>query len=407
MANPKSRVLPQIFNVYLFVLVAHVVDVIAIQLRGDMTVFGTNLYGHVIAIICVFVACVINKKDIRAYGIDLNPKRIFRGFYRGAVFSLVPIAAVAILFSLIYAISGAEWAKVSFIPPNLNYSHGAGIPKATLIYALAIAVSVFMKEFFFRGYALRSARPTYQFFDANIIQAVLCIPIPLVNHFRNVFLNTYGYAFERFPFMIAIAVFYVIHEFLTAIKWGLLARVSKDLWLVFFDHYIYNFLAFSLFFSQSKITNWETMVKLMLVQLISFAMVWFYYKKKRAETEKKRLKRELENIETRQNRERGAESFSGADAINEQNAKSNERILESYSHGDVQKKIDDFSNANLLKHRSISSKPKDYKDEELMDLREVDVSNFYREYVKEVERRTQSSRDDVAQKLVDSENGQN
>lgn len=402
MANPKSKVLPQIFNVYLFVLVAHCIDVFVVKLKGDSTILGTNLYGHAVAIICVFVACIIKRKDVKPYGVVMNPKRIFKGFYRGAIFSLVPIAIVAALFSLIYAAFGPEWAKVSFVPPNLNYSNGAGIPKATLVYAFTIAVSVFMKEFFFRGYALRSARPTYPFFDANIVQAVLCIPLPLVNHFRNVFLNTYGDAFERLPFMIVVALFYVVSEFMMGIKWGLLARVSKDIWLVFFDHYIYNFLAFSLFFSQSKITNWQTMVKLLLVQSISFVMVWFYYKKKRTEKEKHRLERELTEIEGRQKRERGEEDSAEAAEKNERNAKSNSRILEDFSQGQARERTDAFSNAGLLRHRAVSSVPDDYKDEELVDLRDIDVNDFYREYAREMERRTKNSRDSVAKKLEDT-----
>ncbi|MCQ2471339.1 MAG: hypothetical protein MJ147_04805 [Clostridia bacterium] len=403
MANPKSKVLPQIFNVYLFVLVAHCIDVFALKLRGDSTIFGTNLYGHVIGIICIFVACLIKKKDVRAYGVDLRPKRIFKGLYRGAIFSLVPIAIVAGLFALIYAALGFEWAKVQFIPPNLNYSNGASIPKATFIYAVTIAVSVFMKELFFRGYALRSARPVYQFFDANLIQAILYIPLPLVNHARNVVFNTYGYAFERITFMIAIAAFYVIHEFMTGIKWGLLARVSGDIWLVFFDHYIYNFLAFSLFFSQSKITNWQTMIKLMLVQIISFVMVWIYYKKKMAEREKYKLQKELAEIEYRQKRERGVEAIDGMKEQNDINAKSNEKLLDDFSKGSVQQKIDEFSHTNLHMHHGSSSFSDDAKDDNLVDLKDININDFYREYAKEVEKRTQSSKESVSQILDDSE----
>ncbi len=404
MANPKSKVLPQIFNVYLFVLVAHCIDVFALKLKGDSTIFGTNLYGHVIAIICIFVACLIKKKDIRAYGVDLRPKRIFKGLYRGAIFSLVPIAIVAGLFELIYMALGFEWAKVQFIPPNFNYSNGAGIVKATLIYAVTIAVSVFMKELFFRGYALRSARPVYQFFDANLIQAILYIPLPLVNHARNVIFNTYGDAFDRLPFMIAVAVFYVVHEFMTGIKWGLLARVSGDIWLVFFDHYIYNFLAFSLLFSQSKISNWETMIKLMLVQIISFAMVWFYYKKKMAEREKHKLQKELAEIEYRQKRERGVESIDGMKEQNAINAKSNEKLLDDFSQGSVQQKINEFSHANLHMHHGSSSFSDDTQDDNLVDLKDININDFYREYAKEVEKRTQSSKESVSQILDDTEN---
>ncbi len=399
MANPKSKVLPQIVNVYLFVLVAYSADVFVEIFQGDKTIFGTNLYGSVVAIICIFIACVLNKKDIKAYGFNLKPKRILKGLYKGAIFSLVPTAIVAGIFSLIYAAFDVEWAKVSFAPPNIDCSNGVGIPKATLVYALTLIVSVYMKEQFFRGYAMRSARPVYQFFDANLIQAFLYVPLPLINHFRDIFFIKKDETLPPISLLIAIAVFYLIHEFLTAIKWGLLVRVSKDLWLVFFDHYFYNLIAFSLFFSQSKITNYGIMVKLLLVQLISFAMVWFYYKKKRAKKEKMRLQKELSDIEGRQKIERGEEHFKGADKINEKNAKANEDLLESFSHEDLQKKINSFSDANLYRHRHISSTPEDYKDENLVDLRDINVNDFYREYAKEKERRTQSDKESVSKQI--------
>lgn len=399
MANPTSKVLPKIIEVYLFVAVSHGVDVFFHKLQGDNTIFGTNLYGHVVGIMCIFVACVLNKKDLKAFGFNFKPKRILKGLYKGAIFSLVPIGIVAALFSLIYAAFDVKWAKVAFVPPNINYSNGAGMLKATIVYALALIVSVYMKEQFFRGYVMRSARPVYQFFDANIIQAILCIPLPLINHFRNVFFHKYSDDLLKPSLMITIAVFYIVHEFLTAIKWGLLSRVSKDLWLVFFDHYFYNFIAFSLFFSQSKITNYETMVKLLLVQAISFVMVWFYYKKKRAEKEKRRLEKELSAIESRQKIERGEEHNKDAAKINERNAKENEKLLEDFSHEDLQQKINSFSDANLYRHRHISSTPEDYKDDELIDLRDININDFYREYAKEKERRTQSDKESVSKQI--------
>lgn len=402
MANPKSKVLPQIVDVYFFVLLAHCFDVFFWRFKGDASIFGTNLYGHVMGIMAIVIACVVKKKDIRAYGAVLKPKRIFKGFYRGALLSVVPIAVVAGLFSLIYAAFEVEWAKVEFIPPNIYYCKD-DIAKAALVYAVTIAVSVFMKEFFFRGYVMRSARTVYQFFDANIIQAILCIPLPLVNHFNNIVSHRYSEKLQQPTLMIAIAVFYIVTEFFIAIKWGLLVRVSKDIWTVFFDHYFYNFLAYSLFVSKCKISSYESMVKLFLVQAISFAMVWFYYKKKMAEKEKHKLRNELSEIERRQKKERADGHSEKSHKYNEEAAKANESILENYTHGDVQRRIDDFSNENLHRHKHAPTVPKDYKDEDLMDLRDINVDDFYLEYIKEKERRTQSDIDSVSQKLKESE----
>ena len=65
MSNPRSRVLPQLVNVYLFVMFAHCADLFVQKLSGDLSVLVTNLYGHVVGILCVFVACLIKRKDVR------------------------------------------------------------------------------------------------------------------------------------------------------------------------------------------------------------------------------------------------------------------------------------------------------------------------------------------------------
>lgn len=403
MANPKSKVLPKIVQVYLIVMIAYCVDVFFTSLRGDISVLGTNLFGYVGGLMCIGVVCVAKKKDIRAYGATLNPKKMFKSFYRGAFFALAPTAVVAGLFSLIYAAFGFEWAKVIFSTPNHNAAKELGTFKGILVYAFALIFSVFMKEFFFRGYVIRTARSVYQFFDANIIQILLCIPLPLAIHARNVIYNLYNEELRRPSLLISVAVFWIIHEAIGALKWGLLARAGRDIWTSFFDHYFYEFVAYSLFYSQTKVTNYAIMVKLLLVQILSLILVYFFYKKKRAESEQKKLQYELEKIERRNRREAEAEQHPEIREINEKNASSNESLLENYTRGGVQQRIDDFSDANLHRHRHAPTVPKDFKDEELMDLKDIKVDSFYVEYAKEVERRHHSERDAAAQKVQSSD----
>ena len=50
MANPKSKVLPEIINVYLFIMLAHCADVFVVNLMGDSKAFGTNFYGHAVGL---------------------------------------------------------------------------------------------------------------------------------------------------------------------------------------------------------------------------------------------------------------------------------------------------------------------------------------------------------------------
>ncbi|MBQ7595953.1 MAG: hypothetical protein IJU45_04750, partial [Clostridia bacterium] len=106
MANPKSKVLPEIINVYLFIMFAHCVDVFVVNLMGDTKAFGTNFYGHAACLLIIFIACMIKKINGRSLGVVLKPKRILKGLYKGAIFSLVPIAIVAVICALIYMVTG-------------------------------------------------------------------------------------------------------------------------------------------------------------------------------------------------------------------------------------------------------------------------------------------------------------
>ena len=399
MANPKSKVLPQIIEIYLFVLLTFCFDVFYYNFMGDARILGTNLYGYIMGLLCVGVVCVAKKKSVQSYGAVLKPKKIFKGFYRGALFSLAPTAVVAGFFALIYAAFGVSWARVRFLPPNHYPAGDINIIIVTAIYGVSLLFSVFAKEFFFRGYVIKTARLVYTFFDANVIQIILSVPMQLIIHARNIVIPFYSDEQLNPLLMISVGLFWLVHEAMTAFKWGLLARATRDIWASFFDHFFYNFITFSLLLCQAKVANYSTMVKLLLVQAISLGMVWIFYKKKRTENDQQKLQHEINKIERRQRHERGERRSLTVDEINERNAQKNADILEDYTRGDVQRRIDDFSNANLLRHRHISSKPDDYKDEELMDLKDIKVDDFYLEYAKEVERKRQVEKDSAAQKI--------
>ena len=432
MANPKSKVLPEIINVYLFIMLAHCADVFVVKLMGDTKAFGTNFYGHAAALLVIFIACMIKKINGRSLGIILKPKRILKGLYRGAIFSLIPIAIVCVICALIYLVTGWERMKVQFIPPNINYSP-FGLLGSTLTYGFSIIVSVLMKELFFRSYVVKQARKVYSFTDTTIIQTVLYIPLPLINHFRTIAYGLYPALPRYWLLMISIAAFYLFHETLTAIKWGLLSRVSKDIWLVFFDHYLYNFIGFSLLLSQSKISNFDILFKLSAVQIISFVMTVFYYKKKRAEKEKKQLEKKLMMLEHEDYEQKQR------DQRNESHSKRNEKLLESFNPGEIDKKVEGYTSQSRHHRRPVpksrnqdiekinseklegfsqgnvdqyvneynkkymhsmgshhhrkhsSSEPE--QDSKLMNLDEVNIDEFYKEYAKEMERQKKEEKE--------------
>ena len=359
---------------------AHCADLFVQKLSGDLSVLVTNLYGHVVGILCVFVACLIKRKDVRIFGLDFRYKKIFKGVYLGAFFSLVPILIVFVFQLGLYAVTQSESLKPNFMPPNITitpYSVG----KSFLIFGLALIVSTFLKEYFFRGYLLKSARPTYSFADANIIQSVLYMTLSVATVFRNIFYGKYGPLNEWFSFFVILLIFYFINDIMCGIKLGLLTRVSGNIWAAFFCSYFYRFFAYSLFVSQTKITNVSSIIRLLAVEIISFAMVWIYYKKGMAEKERKKLEHKLKKLERRKKAYTGAQEPTrdrGYDKIESANAGK----LEDFSHESLKRQVEDYaSSSHHSHHHRHSSAPSQNKD--LGSLGEADVEDYRREHEKQ------------------------
>lgn len=382
MSNPRSRVLPQLVNVYLFVMFAHCADLFVQKLSGDLSVLATNLYGHVVGILCVFVACLVKRKDVRVFGLDFRYKKIFKGVYLGALFSLVPILIVFAFQLGIYAVTQSAALKPNFMPPNITitpYSVG----KSFLIFGLALIVSTFLKEYFFRGYLLKSARPTYSFADANIIQSVLYMTLSVATVFRNIFYGKYGPLNEWLSFFVILLIFYFINDIMCGIKLGLLTRVSGNIWAAFFCSYFYRFFAYSLFVSQTKITQVSSIIRLLAVEIISFAMVWLYYKKGMAEKERKKLEHKLKNLERRKKAYSGAEEPTH-DRRHDRIESANADKLEDFSHESLKRQVEDYASSSHHSHhhhRHSSSTPS--QNDDLGSLGETDVEEYRREHKKQ------------------------
>lgn len=432
MANPKNRALPQIFNVFLFVMLAHCADAFVLTTPGDRSILGTNFYGHFIGIVCVFVACLIKRKDVRMFGIRIKLKKMPKRILEGAVFSVIPVALVSLVRAGLYAVTQNEEFKFLFNPPNHN-SSPFGVYKTALVYAGALLVSTFLMEFFFRGYIIRSLRPTYPFADANIVQAALYCAVSIATILRNFIYGLYGGIVDKIPLMIALIFFFIVHDFISGIKWGLLFRAKGDIWASLFDHWIYTFLVYTLFVHQTRVDKISTMMFLIATQLISFVMVYFYYKKERAKKKKKSLERGIKILEHKKSVMDDSDVDLKQKKIEEENAGK----LEDFSHDEIRKKVAEFSSVRSRRHRhhidvstpeensnvvsvndgGVSKHISEYsneminsigkhtpmrppnnqpdQDDELLGLQDIKIDEFYKEYVQEMQRKMDEDKNDM------------
>ena len=417
---------------------AHCADLFVQKLSGDLSVLATNLYGHVVGILCVFVACLVKRKDVRVFGLDFRLKKISKGLYLGALFSLVPILIVFALQLGIYAVTQMQTLKPHFLPPNITITpYSVGI--SFLVFGLALIVSTFLKEYFFRGYLLKSARPTYSFGDANIIQSVLYMTLSVATVLRNIVYGKYGPLNEWLSFFIILIIFYVVNDILCGIKLGLLTRVNGNIWAAFFCSYFYRFFAYSLFVSQTKITQVSSIIRLLAVEIISFVMVWFYYKKGMAEKERKKLEHKLRKLERRKKAYTGEEDPVPDKRYNKiDNA--NAGKLEAFSHENLKKQVEDYASVtshhshhhhrssahrqnedlgsltdtdvekyrsehekqfidSVGSHHSHRSSGRGRNDDKLIGLGEMNVGDFYKEYAKAVEQGFDDETKNVKEKI--------
>lgn len=355
MANPKSRVLPRVFSVYVFVLIAHCVSLFIMRTTQARDIFGVNFFGHLAGLVCVIFVCFIRMEDIRRTGFAFGFKKVLSGLFKGAVFALVPIALMCAFQLLAYKISGIESMKLDFVLPNAS---GSPYSKAITLalYAGALIVSTLMKEFFFRGYVISCARFTYSYDDINIVQAILYSTLSLFTIIINAMFSVYGSFKEALGIVASLLIFFLVHDVLSGIKWGLISKVSGDVWIAFFDHFLYDFFAFSLLVNHDKTDYFASIIKLLCAQIVSFAMVYFYYKKeikKSAVHKNDKVERSVRNDE-----------------------------LEDFSSVDIKKRVEDFSGIKQTENEQKKPSVKN-ENEALVDVEKGDISSLIKAYNKE------------------------
>ncbi len=284
MANPKSKILPRIFSVFVIVLVFHCVDAFYPSFMGDISSFGTNVIGSVLGIATVFGFCIVEKRGTLSIALSLHPLDVLKGLLSGLIFMVLPLAVVLAGQVLLLFVIDTGSSGLSLVAPNGNI----------IIFAAACALTAFSRELFFRGYVIRSMRPIYPFFDANTVQAALSVSLPLMLIVRNF---VYGhYTFDRILFIVAVVLFTVVNEFFGSIKRGLIARVDGNIWSSVFDNFFFMFLGYSLFVQTNIITTFAPLVRLLLAQGISFLIAVLHYKRQYERNKKQKEKAHEEMV---------------------------------------------------------------------------------------------------------------
>lgn len=277
MSDPKGKALPDLISMYLIMLVIYCLDVFF--LKSDLTVLGDNFYSRFLCFTVLLMTVVFKREHLKSFGISRKKEKFKSALIFGTVFSAVPIFIVSAVEFFIFKSTNPDNIHVTFTPPSLSYVQTEGYLTPAFCITIYILTSLFaacFKEMFFRGFLLHKLEKLTVFKSANTFQALLYTTFIIPKLVRNFVMNYYSK--EIISIAAFVIVFYLIHEFITGLKWGMLAKVSGATYISIIDNFLYVFLANSLHIVSHQ-SKWLFMIHMLSAQLISLALVAVYCKK--------------------------------------------------------------------------------------------------------------------------------
>ena len=309
MSNPKNRNLPETMSMYLVILVLYCVDIFFLQ--SDRTVLADAFYSRCASLIVLFSYIWFTKSSVTLVGISTKKKKISAALIYGTLFTVIPMIIVMAVECIYYGLTDISSITLKFTPPSLAYVRRAEhmtTGGAIAVYFLTTVVGSVFKEFFFRGFLLKRFKKSLKFNTANVLQAVLYMFMTMPMLLRNLVTHTYDDTTASLG--VFIVMFYIIHETLAGIKWGLLTRVTGSTYMAIVDHSLFVFLANSVYIT-TKYVTWSFMTHMLLIQVVSFVLVLIYYKKnmkklqeKREQAKEERKEKIRQHVERRKEREK-------------------------------------------------------------------------------------------------------
>ena len=148
-----------------------------------------------------------------------------------------------------------------------------------LLCVLFNIINVWMEEGVFRGLFIRTLSETKPFVQANFIAAFLFGIWHIVMPIRS-----YIHGEMSFAAMVFMGIGYMILAGIMGIKWGLLYRITGNIWVGLGDHLFNNTVAANMLHVISvKGTDELQIVRIMAAQIISFVFVLIihYYKNRK------------------------------------------------------------------------------------------------------------------------------
>ncbi len=242
-------------------------------IETDKTVIGENVLHKVVGII--LLALVMKRLNLIWSDIGFQRNGVVSGILKGL---LLGSACFAISYGLELAILAwqGNFAYLEIYISSFSLT-GSQIKNTDFVFfmlcVLFNVINVWMEEGIFRGLFIKTLSETKPFMQANFIAALLFGIWHIVMPVRS-----YMNGEISFAAMVLMGIGYIILAGIMGIKWGLLYRITGNIWVGLGDHLFNNTVATNMLHVISlKGADQLQIVRIMAAQIISFAFVLVIY----------------------------------------------------------------------------------------------------------------------------------
>lgn len=245
-------------------------------IRTDQTTIGENVFHKAFGII--LLAVVLKSIHLKWSDIGFQRKNfannILNGLLLGSICFAVSYAAELAILSLQgspghlalyisgFSLTGSQSENIGFLP--------------LILCILFNMINVWMEEGVFRGLFIKLLTDTETFPKANIFAALLFGIWHIVMPVRS-----YIDSEMTFFTMLFMCAGYIMFSGLMSVKWGLLYRMTGNIWTGLGDHLLNNTVATNILHVVTVSGHDELqIIRIILAQIISFIFVLAVYKKR-------------------------------------------------------------------------------------------------------------------------------
>ena len=238
-------------------------------IETDKTAIGENVFHKVVGII--ILAVILKGSNFTWSDIGFQRNSFAGSILKGLLLGSVCFAISYGLELAIFILQGNP-AHLEIYISSFSLT-GSQIKNTDFVFFLLCVlfnvINVWMEEGVFRGLFLKMLSETKPFMQANFIAAFLFGIWHIIMPIRS-----YVNGEMSFAAMVLMGIGYIILAGIMGIKWGLLYRITGNIWVGLGDHLFNNTVAANMLHVVSlKGADELQIVRIMAAQIISFAFV--------------------------------------------------------------------------------------------------------------------------------------